>query len=94
VIYLGILKKEEVNMLDYSKVYNDASNREKKVLIKLEGDTLDLQNMIVQTTKLSLNELERLQDIVDLYTSINQKSGIIEVLDKALIKTLHYRYNR
>lgn len=81
-------------MLDYSKVYNDASNREKKVLIKLEGDTLDLQNMIVQTTKLSLNELERLQDIVDLYTSINQKSGIIEVLDKALIKTLHYRYNR
>lgn len=44
-------------MLDYYNVYNDESNLYKKVIIKLEDSTLDLQNIIIQTAKLLLSVL-------------------------------------
>lgn len=75
-------------MLDFSVVYGNASKKEKKILDKIKGNTLDELNMVMQLSSFEFtpSDLEKLSDIVELYESINQKEGFIEVLDKALKK--------
>jgi hypothetical protein len=75
-------------MLDFITVYDNASKREKIVLDKINGNTLDYLNVVVQlgSSNFSSLDLEKLTDIVELYDSLNQNSGFIEVLDKALKK--------
>jgi hypothetical protein len=75
-------------MLDFSVVYDGASKREKEVLDKIDGNTLNKSNMIAQLSsfKFSHKDLEILRNIVELYKSLNQNEGFIEVLDSALEK--------
>lgn len=73
-------------MLDYMTVYDSASKREKVVLDKIKGNTLDVLNMTIQLSSFSRNDLDKLENMVELYDSLNQNSGFIEVLDKALKK--------
>lgn len=73
-------------MLDFKTVYDSASKREKDVLDKINGNTLDSMNMVYELRKLSKPDLEILLNISELYKSLDQNQGFIKVLDKALEK--------
>lgn len=73
-------------MLDFSVVYNSASKKEKQVLDRIEGNTLNDVNLTMQlgSSNFSKKDLEILTNIVELYKSLKQNEGFIKVLDKAL----------
>jgi hypothetical protein len=76
-------------MLDFKTVYDNASKRERIVLDKISGNTLDDLNMVLQlsSNKFTRLDIDRLDDIVELYKSLDQNEGFIKVLDKALSKS-------